>query len=85
MHLSKVFIHVIHLYCQYVFPGNRTHNLCTANAMLHHWATGMLYSRVNLFYILYKSYFDSVLGCLGLDVQCKIWIIKSRTTALELC
>ncbi len=24
----------IHLYCQYVFPGNRTHNLCAANAML---------------------------------------------------
>ncbi len=27
-------IQVIHLYCQYVFPGNQTHNLCTANAML---------------------------------------------------
>ncbi len=23
----------------YVFPGNRTHNLCAANAMLYHWAT----------------------------------------------
>ncbi len=23
----------------YVFPGNRTHNLCTADAMLYHWAT----------------------------------------------
>ncbi len=23
-----------------VFPGNRTHDLCTANAMLYHWATG---------------------------------------------
>ncbi len=23
-----------------VFPGNRTHNLCAANAMLYHWATG---------------------------------------------
>ncbi len=21
-------------------PGNRTHNLCAANAMLYHWATG---------------------------------------------
>ncbi len=40
-HLADAFIHsdlqciqAIHLYCQYVFPGNRTHNLCTANAML---------------------------------------------------
>ncbi len=24
------------------FPGNRTHNLCAANAMLYHWATGTL-------------------------------------------
>ncbi len=23
-----------------VFPGNWTHNLCTANALLYHWATG---------------------------------------------
>ncbi len=23
-----------------VFPGNRTHNLCAANAMLYHWTTG---------------------------------------------
>ncbi len=22
-----------------VFPGNWTHNLCAANAMLYHWAT----------------------------------------------
>ncbi len=25
-----------------VFPGNRTHNLCTANATLYHWGTGTL-------------------------------------------
>ncbi len=25
-----------------VFPGNWTHNLCAANAMLYHWATGTL-------------------------------------------
>ncbi len=24
---------------QYVFPGNRTHNLCAANTMLYRWAT----------------------------------------------
>ncbi len=43
MHLADAFIQsdlqciqAIHLYCQYVcvFPGNRTHNLCAANAML---------------------------------------------------
>ncbi len=26
----------------HLFPGNRTHNLCAANAMLYHWATGAL-------------------------------------------
>ncbi len=26
----------------FVFPGNRTHNLCAANAILYHWATGTL-------------------------------------------
>ncbi len=26
----------------YVFPKNRTHNLCAANAMLYHWVTGTL-------------------------------------------
>ncbi len=26
----------------HVFPGNRTHNLCAANGMLYHWATGTL-------------------------------------------
>ncbi len=25
-----------------VFPGTWTHNLCSANAMLYHWATGTL-------------------------------------------
>ncbi len=41
MHLADTFIQsdlqciqAIHLYCQYEFPGNRTHNLCAANAML---------------------------------------------------
>ncbi len=50
LHLTDAFIQsnlqciqVIHLYCQLcVFPGNRTHNLCAANAMLYHWATGTL-------------------------------------------
>ncbi len=28
------------------FPGNRTHNLCTTNAMLYHWATGTLWLTV---------------------------------------
>ncbi len=41
MHLADAFIQsdlqciqAILLYCQYVFPGNRTHNLCAASAML---------------------------------------------------
>ncbi len=34
------YMQVIHLLSECVFPGNWTHNLCTANAMLYHWATG---------------------------------------------
>ncbi len=43
--LSKAIYSAFRLYmfCQYVFPGNRTHNLCAANAMLYHWATGTLF------------------------------------------
>ncbi len=47
MHLADAFIQsdlqciqVIHLLSVYVFPGNLTHDLCAANAMLYHWATG---------------------------------------------
>ncbi len=47
MHLADAFIQsdlqgiqAIHLLSVHVFPGNWTHNLCAANAMLYHWATG---------------------------------------------
>ncbi len=47
MHLADAFIQrdlqciqVIHFLSVSVFPGNRTHNLYAANAMLYHWATG---------------------------------------------
>ncbi len=47
MHLADAFIQsdlqciqVIHLLSVCVFPGNLTHNLCAANAILYHWATG---------------------------------------------
>ncbi len=47
MHLADAFIQsdlqyiqVIHLLSVWVFPGNWTHDLCAANAMLYHWATG---------------------------------------------
>ncbi len=47
MHLADAFIQsnfqciqVIHFLS--VFPGNWTHNLCAANAMLYHWTTGTL-------------------------------------------
>ncbi len=33
-------IQAIHLLSVHVFPGNWTHNLYAANAMLYHWATG---------------------------------------------
>ncbi len=40
--LSKATCSTFRLYIfwsVHVFPGNRTHNLCAANAMLYHWAT----------------------------------------------
>ncbi len=47
MHLADAFIQsdlqciqVIHLLSVCVFPGNWTHNLSAANAVLCHWATG---------------------------------------------
>ncbi len=36
----------------YVFPGNRTHNLCAANAMLNHRATGIYGYTVHIITIL---------------------------------
>ncbi len=49
MHLADAFIqsdlqwtHSINFLSVCVFPGNRTHNLCAANEMLYHWATGTL-------------------------------------------
>ncbi len=51
MHLADAFIQsdlqciqAIHFLSVCVFPGNRTHNLCAANAMLYHQATGTLYT-----------------------------------------
>ncbi len=51
MHLADAFIQsdlqciqAMYILSVSVFPGNWTHNLCTANAMLYHWATGT-YSR----------------------------------------
>ncbi len=48
MHLADAFIQsdlqyiqAIHYSSVCVFPGNRTHNLYAADAMLYHWATGI--------------------------------------------
>ncbi len=51
MHFSVEYIYIYQMLSTYsafrlyifllsvcVFPGNRTHNLCAANAMLYHWA-----------------------------------------------
>ncbi len=44
MHLADAFIQSDSGYTFFssvcVFPGNWTHNLCAANAMLYPWATG---------------------------------------------
>ncbi len=68
MHLADVFIQRtysafrLYIYCQYVFPGNRTHNLCAANAMLYHWTTGTLLWTVLTSKIVLKS-LNSLLMC----------------------
>ncbi len=40
-----------------MFPGNWTHNFCTANTMLYHWATGTILNRQknNRQYIVYTD------------------------------
>ncbi len=50
LHLSDAFIQsdlqciqAIHVLSVCLFPGNWTHNLYAANAMLYHWATGTLF------------------------------------------
>ncbi len=50
MHLADAFIQrdlqciqAIHLLSVCVFPGDWTHDLCAANAMLYHWATWTLF------------------------------------------
>ncbi len=69
IHLADVFIQsdlqciqVIHLLSVYVFPGNRTHNLYAANAMLYHWTTGTLSWTVLTSKIVLKS-LNSLLMC----------------------
>ncbi len=54
MHLADAFIQsdlqciqAIHFLSVYVFPGNQTHNVCAANAMLYHWATGTVQIRLH--------------------------------------
>ncbi len=42
MHLADAFIQSDFFLSVCVFPGNWTHNLCAANAILYHWATGTL-------------------------------------------
>ncbi len=60
MHLANAFIQsiqaVLFFFFVSVFPGNWTHNLCTANAMLYHWATGTLDHRNT--WTLYASDWD---------------------------
>ncbi len=62
MHLADAFIQSDLQYVRsgytfvlsvHVFPGNRTHNLCAANAMLNHWATGThkVYFKSSLFFL----------------------------------
>ncbi len=59
MHLADAFIQsdlqciqAIHFLSVCVFPGNWTHNLCAANAMLYHWATGTLHTEYTLLSVL---------------------------------
>ncbi len=49
-----------------VFPGNRTHNLCAANAMLYHWATETLLLLLTLRWIVdYRGNNTCIWLCVG--------------------
>ncbi len=54
MHLADAFIQsdiqFIHVLSVCVFPGNRTHDLCAANAVFYHWATGACCGSTSLSY-----------------------------------
>ncbi len=36
----------LHFLSVHVFPGNQTHNLCAANAMLYHWAKVAMFNSI---------------------------------------
>ncbi len=63
MHLADAFIQsnlqciqAIHALSVHVFPGNWTHNLCTANTMLYHWATGThIYIYIYISFLLIRE------------------------------
>ncbi len=50
--IQAIYVYIYFFLSVHVFPGNRTHNLCTANAMLYHWATGTLYYLYKTYYII---------------------------------
>ncbi len=63
MHLADAFIQSDLQYIQAinflsvgVFPGNWTHDLYAANAMLYHWATGTLFTQEqNIWFVFYSD------------------------------
>ncbi len=54
-------IQAIHFLSVCVFPGNQTHNLCAANTMLYHWATGTQIKDQRFWSLRSKIYFSP--GC----------------------
>ncbi len=81
------YIQVIYIFCQYVFPGNWTHNLCAANAMLYQLShrntllviiiIGLL-SRISISVRLYQTYIQYLKNSQVIQVKViKIWIFQS--------
>ncbi len=94
MHLAFIqsYLHciqAIHLLSVHVFPGNWTHNLCAANAMLYHWATETLF-RINqsvfrfsmwtyiIYFILYIYVYPDFFKYFGLHFQCGLLLILTK-------
>ncbi len=64
----------LYIFCQYVFPGNRTHNLCAVNAMLYQLSHRNTITQIKICQILFRffDYFEDLytLAKLQIVVKC---------------
>ncbi len=78
--LTSLIIQVIHLLSVCVFPGNWTHDICAANAMLHHWATGTLNTQLKKYSWMLNLFRVLTWGVLVL--MCFLWTERTWEACL---